>query len=166
MKHSSEAERINLREAVDALLEEGYVFWDEMGLKPLSSGMRYDVVDAAGIAYDGVYLTQFAAACQSFFLFRELHRGVCDTENEDYAKDYTEDYTSETKFADGADCADDKEVNTLLGDYFFSSFSHNLIPIDSVPLIDAFSEYLAKDASGKAMDYQDFIEKLPEVMAS
>ncbi|MBR6349368.1 MAG: hypothetical protein IKR67_02360 [Lachnospiraceae bacterium] len=41
---------------------------------------------------------------------------------------------------------DDKAL--LLGDYFFSRFSHWLIPIDSTPLIDAFSAYLKDDAQG------------------
>ena len=36
----------------------------------------------------------------------------------------------------------------LLGDYFFSQFSLCLIPIDSTPLIDAFSEFLKKETEG------------------
>ncbi|MDR0850971.1 MAG: hypothetical protein LBN36_00595 [Clostridiales Family XIII bacterium] len=122
----------DLRADVDALLREGYDLWDENGLPPLEYSERYAAVDAAGAVYDGFHRKAFAAACQSFFLFRKLH------------------LQSELL----------PEVSTLLGDYFFSQFSKHMIPIDSVPLIDAFSDYLAQDVAGTSGDYLDFIAKV------
>jgi hypothetical protein len=80
-------------------------------------------VDAAHASYDGANSDDFASACLAFFLFQDMH--------------------SRTDEAPAA--------TTLLGDYFFSRFSKHLIPIDSVPLIDAFSEYLARCTSGNGV---------------
>lgn len=134
---NSEKSKMELREAVDGILNEGYAFWAESKNPALSADSRYYAVDAVSEVYNGPYQREFAAACQSFYLFRTLHR------NEE-----------------------NRSANTLLGDYFFSQFSQNLIPLDSVPLIDAFSAYLAKDASKEGEDYLDFIGTLPSVINS
>jgi hypothetical protein len=107
-----------LRSDVDALLREGYRLWEETELPPLGPGERYAAADAAGAAYSGPHARAFAAACQCFYLFRALHR------------------LSEAFPASA----------TLLGDWFFSQFSLQLIPLDNVPLLMAFSDFLARDA--------------------
>ena len=151
-------EKNELREAVDDLLAEGYAFWDNAGLPPISENDRYKVIDVAGLVYEGPHFRQFSAACQSFFLFRKLHNMMSEIGLE-------------------------YKVHTLLGDYFFSQFSQNLIPLDSIPVIDAFAEYLKKDVcaekTGKERcassigfnveelaDYIDFVKELPAVMKS
>ena len=62
-------------------------------------------------------LTGLEAACACFKKFRQLHAEPVQT--------------AET---------------VLRGDYYFSLFSSHLIPLDSVPLIDAFAAYLKRDA--------------------
>jgi hypothetical protein len=111
-----------LRVDADALLEEGFRLWDEAGLPPLGPKERRAAADAAGAVYLGPHPAAFAAACQCFYLFRALHRRA-------------------EAFPEAA---------TLLGDYFFSRFSAHLIPLDSAALIRAFSDCLARDASGAA----------------
>ena len=134
---NNEISRNELRKAVDGILGEGYVLWEGSQNPPLSANDRYYAVDAAGAVYEGPFKHEFAAACQSFYLFRGLHQKTGN-----------------------------RAENTLLGDYFFSQFSRNLIPLDSVPLIDAFSEYLAKNACNEGEDYLVFIGKLPSVIRS
>lgn len=128
------------RAEVRALLEEGYTLWNESGLPVLPQSERFLVSDVAVRAYSGEYAAKFAAACQCFYLFRSLHA---------MAPQYP-------------------AWATLLGDYFFSQFSKNLIPIDSVPLIDAFSRFLAKDAQEPAGTdaFLSFVESLPSVIKS
>jgi len=119
----------------DKLLAEGYRLWSESGLPLPTESERYFAIDAALKAYNGKFSAEFAAACQCFYLFRKLHS---------LAQQHP-------------------AAATLLGDYFFSQFSKNLIPLDSVPLINAFSAFLADDI--KAQDnmegYLDFIGSLP-----
>lgn len=126
------------RARADALLTEGYQLWKESGLPALPPSDRCLAVDAAVGAYTGAHAAQFAAACQCFYLFRKLH-GMAET------------YPTWA---------------TLLGDYFFSQFSKHLIPIDSVPLIDAFSGFLASDARRQSgtETYLSFIRSLPAVI--
>lgn len=128
------------RAKVDTLLEEGYRLWDESSLPAQYQSERYFAVDAASAVYQGKYSSEFAAACQCFYLFRKLHSMI-------------QEYPA---------------MATLLGDYFFSQFSRNLIPLDSVPLINAFSSYLAAEI--QALDdgegYLDFIGSLSELMES
>jgi hypothetical protein len=104
---------------IDSLLEDGYEMWREYGIPEESLQDRGQVV-ACAVEYYGEkeYVLEFAAACQCFYLFRCLHTMV-------------EEYPEQV---------------TLLGDYFFSHFSHFLIPIDSVHLIELFSDYLKEDA--------------------
>jgi hypothetical protein len=108
-----------LRNEVDTLLQEGYRLWAETGLSPPGAEERHAAADAAGAAYDGPHARELAAACQCFCLFRALHR-------------------LSAAFPESA---------TLLGDWFFSQVSLHLIPLDSVPLILAFSDFLARDAA-------------------
>jgi hypothetical protein len=100
---------------VDALLEEGYVFWDELGFEALSERDKHQITDEVASVVKGKHLINFAAVCQCFYIFQRLHHMV----------------------------EEEKENATLLGDYFFSRFSHHLIPIDSTKLIDRFSEFLS-----------------------
>lgn len=62
----------------------------------------------------------YADACEYFYLFRKFHR---ETEQQ-------------------------PERAVLIGDYYFSRFSHALIPIDNVALTDRFAEYLKQDSVG------------------
>jgi hypothetical protein len=120
-----------LRADVDALLSEGYRLWEETDLPPLGPWARYAAADAAGAVSGGPHRREFAAACQCFYLFRALHL-------------LAEEFPASA---------------TLLGDYFFSQFSRHLIPPDNVPLINAFSDFLARDActDGAGGDYLEFI---------
>lgn len=103
----------------------------------LSGAERELVRDCALSAARGnVHAEQFADACEYFFLFRKLHRAA-------------------EMFPEWA---------VLTGDYYFSRFSHALIPLDNVELTDRFSAYLKKDASGKKADldlaeYLEFIRQ-------
>jgi hypothetical protein len=131
---------------IETMFAEGYALGAEQGLALPCDGDRKSVIAAARATYTGAYSDEFAAACLAFFLFRNLHSR-------------TDEAPSET---------------LLLGDYFFSLFSKFLIPIDSVPLIDAFSNHLAQvtsdtdDADRKPGDaeYIRFIETLSEVLAA
>jgi hypothetical protein len=128
------------RVKADTLLAEGYRLWSESGLPLLPRSERCSVIDAALKAYDGKYSAEFAAACQCFYLFRRLHSLV----------------------------QQHPTTATLLGDYFFSQFSKNLIPLDSVPLINAFSSFLADEiqTQGDMEGYLDFIGSLPGMIES
>ena len=99
----------------------------------------YKIWENAGLpplADDEKILTDdnFEAACHCFYLFRKLHEMV----NEE------------------------PEKATLVGDYFFSEFSKNLIPLDSVWLNDEFAKFLARDTLKPASkeEYLAFVEGL------
>ncbi len=123
---------------VVALLAEGYCLWSQSPLPELPYSERYIAADEATRVYRGKNAAELAAACQSFYLFRKLHS---------MAGDYP-------------------EWATLLGDYFFSQFSKNLIPLDSVPLTDSFAAYLSADTQSALCleEYLEFIGGLPEVI--
>ena len=57
---------------------------------------------------------------------------------------------------------------TLAGDYCFARFSKHLSELDSIPMTDAFAEYLREDTiSSKSFEkYLDFVRTLPEVSAN
>ena len=123
---------------VAALLAEGYHLWSESLLPELSLSERYIAAGEAERVYQGENAAEFSAACQCFYLFRKLHGMV----------------------------ADYPEWATLLGDYFFSQFSKNLIPLDSVALTDAFAAFLSADTQSALglEEYLNFIRGLPAVM--
>jgi hypothetical protein len=56
---------------------------------------------------------------------------------------------------------------TLTGDYCFARFSKHLSELDSVPMTDAFADYLREDTmrSRSLDEYLDFVRMLPEVAA-
>ena len=105
-------------ERVDELLTQGYQFWNEFGLEPLSEEDKHFTIDAILPYYSGEHAINFACACQCFYLFRRLHNEIEGNE----------------------------ETATLLGDYFFSQFAQFVIPIDRTELINQFSEFLSGDA--------------------
>lgn len=114
---------------VDELLADGYRMWEEYRLPVLTDEERHQAAECAAAAWDSTDFTlEYAAACQCFYLFRRLHTMV----------------------------EEHPEQVTLLGDYFFSRFSHFLIPIDSTRLIDLFSEYLKGDALRQSEGKKDF----------
>lgn len=127
-----------LRGSVDKILAEGYRLWNGSSIQPPTVSERYIAADELACLYDGPNVVALAAACQCFYYFRKLHGMV---------REYP-------------------TWSTLLGDYFFSKFSKNLIPIDSVPLTDAFSAYLKNDikSSRDVNDYIAFIRGLPAVL--
>ena len=57
---------------------------------------------------------------------------------------------------------------TLAGDYCFARFSKHLSELDSVPITDAFAEYLREDtATPRDLDiYLDFVRTLSEISAN
>ncbi|SHI03831.1 hypothetical protein SAMN02745823_02077 [Sporobacter termitidis DSM 10068] len=128
----------DLRDTVDNMLAEGYCLWNESRIQLPPVSERYIAADALVLVYGGPNIAELAAACQCFLYFRRLHGLVLD-------------YPAWA---------------TLLGDYFFSQFSKNLIPLDSVSLTDAFSAYLKTDIqlSGGVDDYIAFIRRLPAVL--
>ena len=125
---------------VNERLAAGYELWKGYGLPELTV-QDLDVVPAhvATVYKDGAFALDYASACQCFYLFRKLHTMV-------------EAYS---------------EQATLLGDYFFSQFSHYLIPIDSTELIAVFSEFLKEDVVRNRQEentfsierYLDFIKQ-------
>lgn len=126
----------SIGQQVDLILREGYCYWDEMGLPPLREQEKYRVPQVALEIYGGSFRREFAAACQCFFLFRRLHQQIDEF----------------------------PACSVLLGDYFFGMFSQQLIPLDNVPLIDAFSEYLEKCTREGDADYEEFIRSLAAVV--
>ena len=128
-----------LRDLVDAALEEGYILWELSGLPCLPTAERYIAADTLASCYNGPHAADLAAACQCFYCFRHLHS---------MAAEYP-------------------AWATLLGDYFFSRFSECLLPLDSVPLTDAFSAYLKSDAQSPGVDiaYLSFMRSLPAVLS-
>jgi len=127
-----------LREEVREHLAEGYALWEDVGLPPLEDSERYKVSDAALAAYQGENAANLAALCQCFWLFRKLHGSI--EGNPIYA--------------------------TLLGDYFFTVFSKNLIPLDSVALNGEFARLLASDTRKPigSNGFLEFIGRLPAVI--
>lgn len=128
----------DLRTEVDKRLSEGYRLWNDSALPQLPVSERYLASDEIAAVYNGAYDAELAAACQCFYLFRKLH---CMLQNS-------------------------PAWATLLGDYFFSQFSKNLIPIDSVELTDSFSRYLTADtqSSFNTQEYLFFIRSLTVVL--
>jgi hypothetical protein len=117
------------------MFTEGYTLCREQGIDLPPEERRQAVLDVARASFCGEHAEDFASACLAFFLFQDLHGRACEA----------------------------PATTTLLGDYFFSRFSKHLIPIDSVPLIDAFSEYLAQCTSGTNEDYLAFIKTISGV---
>ena len=127
-----------LNNEVCQALAEGYGFWDEIGLPALPEPERYIAADESLSVYNGENAVSLAVACQCFWAYRRLH-GLAP-EHPVYA--------------------------TLLGDYFFSVFSKNLIPLDSVALNGEFARFLAGDTATPAGvdSYLEFIRNLPSVI--
>lgn len=106
--------RNKIHKITDDYLKEEYGFLRELGLEFLHDFEKYQIPEYVQQVYVGPCLGHFAAACQCYYLFRRLHEK-----------------------------AELEPVRaTLLGDYFFSRFSHHLIPVDSTLLIQRFSEFL------------------------
>ena len=59
-------------------------------------------------------------------------------------------------------------IATLTGDYCFARFSKHLSELDSIPMTDAFAEYLREDtAAPRNLDiYLDFVRTLSEISAN
>ena len=123
---------------VVTFLADGYRLWSDSPVPELTYSQRYIASNMAAQVYEGEHAAEFAAACQCFYLFRQLHAMV-----DDYPK-----------------------WATLLGDFFFSQFSKFLIPLDNVRLIDEFSNFLSKDTQSRQglENYMNFIQGLPAVM--
>lgn len=107
----------DLRKKLDEMLSDGYRLMEETGLEPFAEEERYLALKACLPLDDEQKYLNLAAAGQCVYCFSVLHNRI--EENETAA--------------------------TLLGDYFFSRFSHYLIPLDSRELIEAFSSYLQMD---------------------
>lgn len=120
----------------EALFEPERQIWERYGIIPSWEEERRRVMRcAANACENGVFAADYTAACLCFYLFRKFH-GMAERE---------------------------PKRATLLGDYFFSRFSHHLIPIDNTRLIDLFSGYLKGDAkrAGKGdpvPDTEDYLE--------
>lgn len=127
-----------MRYQVDKMISEGYRLWKESGIPFPSVAERYIAADELLFIYDGPNAAELATACQCFYYFRKFHNMVAE-----YPK-----------------------WSTLMGDYFFSQFSRYLIPLDSIPLTDAFSAYLKKDIAlpTDVREYIKFIRGLPVVL--
>ena len=113
---------------VEVNLFEGYSLWEGFSLPPLCENERNLIPKEAISCYSGEYSSDFATACQSFYLFRKLHEK--DKEN--------------------------SQESTLLGDYFFSVFSKHLIPIDNTELIEGFADFLAVDTVREVKGKEEF----------
>lgn len=109
--------------------------WDLSALPPCPEEDCRRVDAAARAVCGGAHRADFSAACRAFYLYRWLHR-----------------------HGEGAQAV-------LLGDYYFSLFSRRLIPLDSVALTEAFSDYLAASTQEPLTlaDYLTFIEGLKGV---
>ena len=115
VRNGQNAERI--REA-DEIFREAEAVWCEEDLPVIDRDVRARVRETACQAVQTqVFAKDYADACEAFYLFRKLH-----------------------SFADQMPA-----WAVLTGDFFFSRFSHALIPIDSVELIDRISDYLKED---------------------
>ena len=118
-----------LRKEVERQLAEGYELWEAAKLPALSGSERYTISDELLSVYKGEGSASLATACQCFWLFRKLH-GMAET---------------------------NPIHSTLIGDYFFSVFSKNLIPLDSVALNNAFARLLSDDTQ-TPIDTDAFLE--------
>jgi len=129
-----------LRAEVLGHLAEGYGLWDGLDIPTPPVSERYILSDESLSAYQGEHASCLAVACQCFWLFRTLHR-----------------MTDE-----------DPVYATLMGDYFFSVFSKNLIPLDSVALNDAFARLLSSDVEQPTgiESYKEFVRNLPAVLGT
>ena len=58
----------------------------------------------------------------------------------------------------------EEPLSALMGDYCFGQFSHHLTELDSVPITDAFAEYLRRDALSDAglSAYVEFVQSLEQ----
>ena len=131
-------DNVALRIEVDNALAEGYGLWDEIGLPALPIEERCIASNESISAYYGENAASLAVACQCFWIYRRLHS-----------------------------MASEHPVNaTLLGDYFFSVFSKNLIPLDSVALNGEFARFLACDTArpAKIDGYLEFVRNLPNIV--
>lgn len=128
----------SLREIIAGQLAEGYELWESTGIPPLPDKERYLASETSLSVYDGENAASLAVACQSFWLFRKLHG-------------FSEEFPIHA---------------TLLGDYFFSVFSKNLIPLDSVELNGVFAKFLAGDTLEPSGidDYLEFVRGLPAIL--
>ncbi|MDR0817711.1 MAG: polyprenyl synthetase family protein, partial [Clostridiales Family XIII bacterium] len=107
---------------IETMFAEGYALCAEHGVSLPPQELRRSILQTAHNAYGGAHADDFAAAYLAFYLFRDMHSRTDDA----------------------------YPITTLLGDYFFSLFSKFLIPVDSVPLIDAFSKYLSAQTTETA----------------
>ena len=116
---------------IDQILKEAEMIWPQVDLGLNVRDERETVRSSAVSSCTGEFANDYADACECFYLFRIIHR------------------MSEK----------DPAFAALTGDYFFSRFSHALIPVDSVPLIERFSDYLKADAkqSEKAFDLTEYL---------
>ncbi len=55
---------------VEENLSKGYSLWEEFSLPALDENERKSIIEEVNECYSGEYLTDFATACQSFYLFR------------------------------------------------------------------------------------------------
>ena len=110
--------------------------WDLSGLPAYPSEDCQRIDAAAWAVCKGALQADFSAACRAFYLYRWLHQN-----------------------GQGPQAV-------LLGDYYFSLFSQWLIPLDSVALTEAFSDYLAAGTQVPLTlaNYLSFIEQLKAVM--
>jgi len=131
-------ENTAFRDEVIRQLAEGYKLWESTNLPAPDESERYMIADKLLTVYQGEHAGNLAALCQCFWLFRKLH-GLTE-ENPVYA--------------------------TLVGDYFFSVFSKNLIPLDSVALNGEFARLLESDVQTPVgIDgYLEFVRNLPAVL--
>ena len=124
--------------AVEPMPEEGHwpEAWGDFGLPDYPEEDCREIARRAAAVYGGPYREEFAAACRDFYLYRYLH----------WRSGWPE--------------------GVLLGDYYFSLFSQQLIPLDSVALTEAFSDYLADNTAAPLCleDYLEFMEQLKGVM--
>jgi len=133
------ADSARLKDEVKRQLQEGYNLWGSVKLPELSDSERYAISDELLSVYRGENAAHLATACQCFWLFRKLHS-----------------YTDENPI-----------YATLLGDYFFSLFSKNLIPIDSVALNNEFARLLSSDTGTPVEpgDFIEFVKNTPAIIA-
>jgi hypothetical protein len=127
---------------IDEILKEAAGIWPDSVLSEQEKQARQTIRRSAGEACKDRNAKYYADACECFYLFRVIHR-MSDA---------------------------DPGWAALTGDYFFSRFSHALIPIDSVPLTDRFSDYLLADTVRHSQpfdleDYLMFIRRTAEEIA-
>lgn len=117
---------IQKKSSADEIFEEAASVWKQEEIPVISKRDRREIRETAlSSVHHTEHGTFFADACECFYLFRIVHR-------------YTQELPGWA---------------VLTGDYFFSRFSHALIPIDNVELIDRFSDYLKKDAKADTREF-------------